>query len=314
MRAHARPTFAYNVDVPAELQRLDNHRQLADRAIPAKANDNVIIATWNLTNFGLQEREEDHLRIMADILRPFDLVAVQEVADNLDHLDELMDYLGDEWDYWYTDVGGNQERLAYLYDAERVLPTGLAAELAMRQHERLRVTVDDVEVEGGFPGFNRNPYMLGFTAGDFEFFLVNVHLYWSNFSLRQLETEGLARWAARRVGRQFPPNNDIILIGDFNMPRVDPSDDIFALLTQNGLQVPKHTTNLVGTNLAGDADYDEIAFFPGRTADDFTGAMGVFDFDNAVFPNLFQANETHFFQYVRYYIADHRPMWAEFRR
>jgi len=46
--------------------------------------------------------------------------------------------------------------------------------------------------------------------------------------------------------------------------------------------------------------------------------MGVLDFDNAVFPDLFnptdRAKRLRFFQYVRYYLADHRPLWAEFKR
>jgi len=72
--------------------------------------------------------------------------------------------------------------------------------------------------------------------------------------------------------------------------------------------------DLVGTNLAGDSDYDEMAFFPGKTADDWTGKMGVLDFDNAVFPDLYQTDHERFYEYVRYYVADHPPLWAEFKR
>ena len=64
--------------------------------------------------------------------------------------------------------------------------------------------------------------------------------------------------------------------------------------------------------------YDEVAFFPQKTKEDFTGRMGVFDFDGAVFNDLWDASskkqQQKFFQYVRYYIADHRPLWVEFRR
>lgn len=90
----------------------------------------------------------------------------------------------------------------------------------MRGYERRRIEIENVSVD--FEGFNRNPFMQTFRADNFEFTLVNVHLYWSNFGLRRLETKALGQWASRRVDRDFPPNNDIILIGDFNMPRVDP--------------------------------------------------------------------------------------------
>ncbi|MHC4406249.1 MAG: endonuclease/exonuclease/phosphatase family protein [Planctomycetota bacterium] len=313
MRSHEKPRFRYDVDLPTELANLRRHLRRADRdPIPRKTNQNVLIATWNLTNFGLQDRQEIHLQIMADILSRFDVVAVQEVADDLDQFDTLIDELGGSWDYLYTDVAGNQERLAYLYNARRVSPIGLAAELAMRSFERARIVIEEVEEE--FTGFNRNPYMVTFAAGAFEFTLVNVHLYWTSFQLRQLEAKALAKWAKNRVKKDFPPNNDIILIGDFNMPRVRPGDEIYDQLRDHGIQLPKHTTNLIGTNLAGDADYDEIAFFPSRTDEDFTDRMGVFDFDNALFQDLYEQNEDRFFRYIRYYLADHRLLWAEFRR
>jgi len=310
VRAHERPTFPYDWDYPEHSVLIENHH--SHRGIPDPTDDNLLIATWNLTNFGLQRRHVVHLKLMADIIRPFDLVAVQEVADNLEHFDRLIRELGTTWDAIFTDPAGNQERLAYLYNTDRVSPTGLAAELAMRPYERQRVVVEDiVEI---FEGFNRNPYMASFMANDFAFTLVNVHLYWTSFGLRQLEAKALSKWAKRRVGKRYPPCDDIILLGDFNMPRVRPTDRIYNELVANGLAVPKYATQLIGSNLAGDRDYDEFAFFPSRTNEDFTNRMGVFDFDKVVFPDLYQQSVDRFRTYVKYYLADHRPVWAEFRR
>jgi endonuclease/exonuclease/phosphatase family metal-dependent hydrolase len=317
MLSHKKPKFKYKLKVDKQIENLANHLKQATRRIPKPTNKNVLIATWNLTNFGQQKRLKGHLQIMAEIIRPFDVVAIQEVADNLSHLDNLMKELGSGWDAVYTDPAGNEERLGYIYKTARVKPIGLAAELAMRGYERAKISIEGIgpEDESQFPGFNRNPYMVGFVAGKFEFTLVNVHLYWSNYGLRKLEAKALALWAKKRVKKDYPPNNDIILIGDFNMPRVEKGDEMYELVTDYGLNFPKHTTDLVGTNLAGDADYDEVAFFPSRTKEDFSGHMGVYDFDNAIFPDLYaQADKKKFFQYVRYYVADHRPMWAEFLR
>jgi endonuclease/exonuclease/phosphatase family metal-dependent hydrolase len=319
MRSHKKPKFKYKLKLNKEIENLTKHRNKANRHIPKPNDKNVLIATWNLTNFGQQQRQKEHLQIMAEIIRPFDVVAIQEVADSLKHFEMLMKELGNGWDAVYTDPAGNNERLGYIYKTNRVKRTGLAAELAMRGYERAKIWIEGIEIpdENQFPGFNRNPYMVCFTAGDFEFTLVNVHLYWSNFGLRKLETMALAKWAKSRLKKEFPPNNDIILIGDFNMPRVEEGDEMYDLVTDYGLNLPKHTTDLIGTNLAGDADYDEVAFFPSRTKEDFTGRMGVFDFDNAIFVDLFKKYKKpnkRFFQYIRYYIADHRPMWAEFSR
>jgi len=93
MRAHEKPEFPYTVVKNRELNNLQAHRQKPDRAIPQKTNQNVLIATWNLTNFGLQQRRDVHLQLMADIIRPFDLIAVQEVADDLDQFYKLVGYL-----------------------------------------------------------------------------------------------------------------------------------------------------------------------------------------------------------------------------
>lgn len=319
MRAHEKPGFTYNFNLQNEIQSLEAHRGSEDRKIPDRSSDNVIIASWNLTNFGLQEREQSHIELMANIIAPFDVVAFQEVADDVRHFDTLISALGDGWDFMYTDIAGNKERLGYFFRTDRANPTGLAAELAMRGYERARIIIDGIDPEEEpFTGFNRNPYMAGFRSGDFEFTLVNVHLYWSNMALRRLETNALAKWAKSRVGKSGPPRDDIILIGDFNMPHVRPGDDIYDEMIEFGMTLPKHTTDLVGTNLAGDRHYDEIAFFPSRTDEDFTGRLGVFDFDNALFKDLWDesvsGDRTKFFRYIRYYIADHRPLWAEFRK
>lgn len=313
MHAFEKPDFEYNVALSEELERVREHQD--HRKIPSATGTNVIIATWNLTNFGLQKREDVHLEIMAEIVRPFDVVAIQEVADNLDHLHTLLLKLGNDWDAVYTDIAGNQERLGYLFNRKRVTPTGLAAELAMRGYERHKIIIEDIIEE--FEGFNRNPYIMSFRAGQFEFNLVNVHLYWTSFALRLLEVKALSKWAKSRVDRLFPPNNDIILIGDFNMPRVRDGDEVFGLLTQYGLQLPKYNTELLGTNLAGDKHYDEVAIFPRRTEEDFTDRMGVYDFDKVLFPDLWKKDEkdnSKFYKYVRYFIADHRPLWTEFSR
>lgn len=313
MQPHAKPGFEYPVQLADELKRLKQHRN--HRGTPKRTDENVLVAPWNLTNFGAQQREPVHFKLMADIIKPFDVVAVQEIADNLAHVKALMTELGSGWEIIFSDPAGNDERLAYIYRRRRASPTGLAAELAMRGYERQRVIIQGIDpVEQPFEGFNRNPYVVSFQAGDFSFCLVNVHLYWSNYGIRRLETTALGRWAKSRLDKPGPPHGDIVLLGDFNMPGLGPGDELYELLSGHGLTVPKYNTELVGSNLAGDKHYDEVAFFPSRTGEDFTDRIGVFDFDKVLFPDLYQENETGFYQYIRYYMADHRPLWVEFRR
>ena len=327
MHPHEKPSFPYSFDVDEQIALIDAHK--THRNIPKANEDNIIVASWNLTNFGVQKRESNHLKLMAEIIKDFDVVAIQEIADDVTQLYELLAHLGGEWKVMFTDTAGNYERLGFLYKLDRLQPTELAAELAMRGYERSEITItvegnEDTEPEEVvFPGFNRNPYMIEFKAEDFIFSLVNVHLYWEFYNIRRLEARALAKWAKSRIKKAGPPRNDIILIGDFNMPLVKEGDEIYEEMKAYGVGFPKYDTDIIGSNLAGDADYDEIAFFPSRTGSDFI-QMGVFDFDKAVFPDLWppydmpsaerKPKEENFFKYIRYYLADHRPLWAEFKR
>jgi len=94
------------------------------------------------------------------------------------------------------------------------------------------------------------------------------------------------------------------------MPKRASSDPIFRALTSRGLELPAHTSE-VGSNLASDKHYDQIAFFPGETKSCFR-QMGVFDFDAVLFRALWESrSKKDYDAYLRYYISDHRPLWME---
>ena len=48
-----KPNFQYTYDVRAEIDHLRQHK--LTRGVPAKAQDRLLIATWNIANFGVQE-------------------------------------------------------------------------------------------------------------------------------------------------------------------------------------------------------------------------------------------------------------------
>lgn len=320
MIAHEQPKdIGFKFNPNSEKRRLTYH--FKKRGIPKKETEKVLIASWNLTNFGLQKRTNEHLEIMAHILSKFDVIAVQEVADNLEQFDLLLKAMDGNYKAIFSDIAGNYERLGFIYDATKLKKRGLVAELAMRTSQQKRITIEvgEEREEMEFQGFNRNPYMATFTAGSFEFTLVNVHLYWSNKLLRLLEAKALSNWARKRSKKPAThlPAKDIMLLGDFNIPQIKKGDPYFDEITSNGLVAPLHETEYIGSNLAGDKNYDQLFFFPKHTNEDFSnGKIGVVDFDNAIFRNLWKSDSTHkkeyFFKYIRYYIADHRPLWAQF--
>lgn len=312
MRTHTEPDFDYQADFDAECQRIVEHRDR--RWIPERTEDNLLLATWNLTAFGVHDRALWHLGLMAEILAPFDVVAVQEIGEDLTNLEVLLGKLGGKWRAIYTGVEGDGERLGFLYDSDRVMPDGLATELRVQTTTRRRLAVGGVEEE--FEELHRDPFLVHFVAGHLalDLTMMNVHLYRTSSGLRQLEALALARWAHGRVDAEHQPCGDVVVLGDFNLSRLYPGDDTHQQLVELGMMVPEHGSHVVRTNYAKDRHYDALALFPARTADGFTGTLGVFDFDNVVFPDLYAEDPVRFYKYIRYCLSDHRPLWIEIQR
>ncbi len=318
MPAFPKPTFDYSYNVQIEIKALRHWRDTKPgRAIPRKAADRLLLVTWNLANLGVQQRRDDDYRLIAEMLSWFDIAALQEVNENLAGLRNLMKFMPTRFSALFSDSAGNNERMVYLYDRKKVKLLELVGEIAVPPSDH-----QDIKLPGltqPFTGFDRNPYLAAFKAGSFTVLLVNVHLYFgkeseaASIERRCLETYAVARWADLNVKSKHAYATDIIALGDFNLPKADPADPVYKALTKRGLQLPPHSTE-VGSAIASDSHYDQVAFFPSQTKQEFTGQCGVFDFDGAVFKTLWETRTpAQFRAYVRYYLSDHRPLWAEFR-
>jgi len=322
-----KPAFPFSYDLAREKARLSRH--FRERGVPAKSPANTLVATWNLANFGhpKQARRPKDIGLIAHILRRFDVVAVQEVHDNLGDLRRLLGRLGRRFEAVFTDPAGNSERMAYIYDRERVRPTELFAELALVDRQRRSVKVEFKGKTRLFKGFNRNPYIVSFArvggkGRGFAFTLVNVHLYYGaasgvKFQDRLLEVKALSDWARKRSRAKTVYNDKIILLGDMNLPALTKEDPIYNTLRRRGLHLTDYTSNVDhnGSNLDGKRPYDQIAFIPEKTMKDYRGVCGIFDYDRVTFARLYDGGRRikDFRAYLRYYVSDHRPLWAAFR-
>jgi hypothetical protein len=80
-------------------------------------------------------RSDEPLYYIAEIIDHFDLVAVQEVREDLTVLNRLIEILGSWWKVLLTDVTegrpGNRERMAFLYDSRKLSFGGLAGEIVL---------------------------------------------------------------------------------------------------------------------------------------------------------------------------------------
>lgn len=318
MPSFPKPSFTYNYNLNTERTALRNWRDTKPgRAIPARTANRLLVATWNIANLGAQKRRPNDYALMAEVIAWFDLVAIQEVKNDRSGLDQLLAALPNTWRMIYSDAAGNDERMVYLYDSAKVRPRELVGEIAVAPSDLKNVKLPEATL-AKFDGFDRNPYIASFQAGNTVFCLVNVHLYYgkatakSALQRRALEAYAVARWCEKESKSKHALTPFIAALGDFNLPKASPTDPIFKALTKTGLRLPDHSTQ-IGSNLAGDMHYDQVAFFPSGAGKRFTGRAGVFDFDGAVFAGLWASKtEKQFQAYVRYYLSDHRPLWSEF--
>lgn len=314
MPAFPKPETDYKVLVSKELKNLETYKNTKPgRLIPESKSDNLLIATWNIANLGLQKREASHYKIIAKIISWFDVIALQEINDNLEGFRALQKELPKKYRAVFTDASGNNERMAYLYNSEKVKQLEKIGEIAMAAEDLENVKLPGISYK--FNGFSRTPFLATFKVNSFEFALVNVHLYFGDdtekksIERRTLETFAVARWADLRRKSKNAFTQNIIALGDFNLPKVEKGDPIYDALVSRGFELPEHTSK-VFSNINDDMNYDQMAFLPGIKSLIKTG--GVFDFDGALFSSLWDENKPNVLRnYLKYYISDHRPKWYE---
>lgn len=305
-----KPTFTYALDLSAERRRLRAHKQ--KRSVPAKSEDQLLLATWNIANLGLQRRTADQYTLIAEMVGWFDLVAIQEVNVDLAGLRAIQRALPAGYACVFSDAGGNKERSCFVYDANKLALLEFVGEVGVPPSD-----YGDIKLPGvgsTFNGFDRNPYIASFGWRDRTFSMLTVHSFFGkegsrpDMERRSLETYAIARWADLERKSKHAFSSDILVMGDFNLPKVMPGDAIYDALRKRGLQLPEHTSK-VYSNIADDKQYDQIAFLPGLK--DRLLNAGIFDMDNALFPDLWARNTAQFRAYMRYGISDHRPFWMQ---
>lgn len=312
------PAFLYDYDASSQIAALRTWRDTKPgRAIPARGAGHLLLASWNIANLGdgAQIRTDRDIRIIAEMLSWFDLIAVQEVKEDLTDLFRVMAELPGSYDTVFSDEAGNNERMAFVFDSARVTRLQLAGEVAIPPASHRYIKIEGSEQK--FRGFDRNPYTVAFDCEGFVMTVANAHLYFGSGSKqsvnrRALETYALGRWADLRWkgGNAFSGN--VVVIGDLNMPKAEIGDAVYDALTKRGLRIPPHQSR-IGTTITEGKHYDQLAFFPGDAGAAYM-SDGVFDFDGAVFADLWQARGADdFAAFTRYHISDHRPIWAQFR-
>ena len=260
----------------------------AARIPPSQLDQTINVAIWNIREFGRKRRTLPALHYIAEILGQFDLIALVELRDDLTDFGRVCDFLGPSWDLVYSDWMPDSRGKK---DSQFLAPQS----------------------------FWRAPCMCSFRAGNFDFFAIATHARWGDsLAGREAELGMLADWIDSRVKDKSVDDTDLIVMGDFNTPKLD--DKLFKALTRRGLQVPDSLLRLTsgdvtvgGSNLNKDARYDQILHLP-SVKKRFTNFGGMLDFhiSDARIKELFPGKGYTRTEFT-YQLSDHFPVWVQIK-
>lgn len=251
-------------------------------------SETIRIATFNIQVFGTAKmKKPEVVQVLAEVIRRFDVVAVQEVRSTDSNLMprflEFVNATGRRYEFAIGPRLGrtsSKEQYVFIFDSERI---------EMDRHGMY--TVDDPD-----DLMHREPLVGSFRvrgpkeSDAFTFTLVNVHTD-PDEVLAEMNVLDDVFLAVHNDGRG---EDDVILLGDFNTDdrRLGELGHISTLLCALS-QIP---TNTRGTRM-----YDNIIFDRLATRE-FEGRAGVLDLQAEFNLTMDQALE----------VSDHLPIWAEF--
>ena len=268
-------------NLPIQIPALQSGSQTEpSTTVPTSTSGTIKLASWNVRVLTDNSRDDGEVRRIADIIRNFDIVAIQEARDTrvLDRIKAQLpgyDYVASQ------PVGrGQREIYAFFWRTSSVRHIG-------RAH-----TVDDPQ-----DVFIREPYAGTFSAGEFDFTLCTIHLLFGDSQADRRRELVYMDEVVRSVQSANGDEQDVILLGDFNFP---PDDRGWQLNGWTAVFQPPTKTTVGDVSL-----YDNIWFHPSNTGAEYTGTHGVIRFDVDDYPGDVRR--------ARREVSDHRPVWVIFR-
>jgi endonuclease/exonuclease/phosphatase family metal-dependent hydrolase len=293
--------------------------------LPARDAQHLLLGTWNVRAFGgltaawdsgagdSPKRNLTDICCLAEVVRRFDVCAIQETRGNLTAMLTLLRRLGPSWGVILTDAGlgkaANDERLAYVFDRDRVRPSGLAGELVI---DATTFATDAVPLRAQFA---RPPFMVSFEAGPktapIGFTLISLHVdYGTTAAERTPEITTFAQWLKRRAGDREDFNSNLIALGDFNVDRWDDANG--RAFVSAGLTPPAELLDQPRSIFDTDRTthfYDQIAWFTAGTTEEltisYTKRAGRIEWTRLILTQLGNVAKS-------WRISDHYPLFAQF--
>ena len=287
--------------------------------VAIQAKNKLRFAAWNIEQFGYKAPKKEklgdyRLRVIARIISQYDLVVITEFMDDdvkvskgkAEKLKEgsegsdflkLLKFLPEKYDHRISETAGygfpypEKESYAFLFNTELV-----------------KVVTEGEMYKDGQGDFTRDPYWITFSAGKFDFTVIAVHIYSggdskTSIKRRRKEIRALAK-VYKAVQRSDDQEQDILLVGDFNMAPIDDSFDPLRKDKDYGVvplfEIDKgDVSNLAATPML----YDNIFFEEKYLAHEYL--------DNAI--DKLQLTLFYGDRVMARQISNHLPVTAEFR-
>ncbi|AKB85380.1 endonuclease/exonuclease/phosphatase family protein [Methanococcoides methylutens] len=250
--------------------------------------EDLRIGAFNIQVFGVTKASKpDVMLVLADIVRTYDIIAIQEIRDSsqtaLPELVDLVNSDGSQYDYVVSERLGrtsSKEQYAYIYDTTTVAVTGTPETYP--------------EPEATDP-FHRQPYISSFSAlgGDYDVVLMVIHTDPDEATEEINALDDVLEYAQM----SYPDEGDFVIMGDFNADGnyfdEDSSSDLDAYfwLIDDSIDTTTKST---------DYTYDRIVM---TDTSDIVGDHGVFRYDL----------EYGLSEEMTVAVSDHYPVYMEVR-
>ena len=254
------------------------------------SGDSVKIAGFNIQIFGKTKREKEQvMNMLANIVREFDVVLVQEIRDSSEttapiFLDLINSMEGPEYAFIRSERVGrtsSKEAYAYFYNTETVQ--------YLFDSDFVYNDTEDV--------FEREPYIASFIAGNFDFTLIGIH---TNPDDANHEIGNLT--IVFDYVESLGDEQDIIALGDFNADGSYFDEDSM----DNPLKAPEYiwvVGNDWDTMTKTDWTYDRMVMTDYTYSREYiSDSVQVYYYDT-----IYGLNQT-----LTEFVSDHYPIYAEF--
>jgi endonuclease/exonuclease/phosphatase family metal-dependent hydrolase len=248
----------------------------------------IRIASFNIQVFGTSKAAKPEvMRVLANVVRRFDIVAIQELRTTDDSvMESLLALVNAEGGGYRYLVGprlgrtSSKEQYVFVYDATRVDV----------DPQSIVTVADPQDYLHREPSIARFQVRSNSTRPGFSFILANIHTD-PDETRTELDALGDVFVSLQRNGWR---EDDVILLGDLNVS--------YQKLGRLG-QLPNiaYTVHGEPTNTLGTESYDNIVFDRLATSE-FTGAAGILSLQQQFGLSVERATD----------VSDHWPIWAEF--